>query len=44
MFYIKKERENSINVITDLKYYNYFYDIKLNKNIQLILYSIKTKT
>ena len=27
MFYIKKEKENSINVITDLKDYNSSYDI-----------------
>ena len=29
MLYIKKERENSISVITDLKDYNYSYDIIL---------------
>ena len=33
MFYIKKERENSINVITDLKDYNPFYDIILDQLI-----------
>ena len=30
MFYIKKERENSINVTTDLKDYNFSYNIILN--------------
>ena len=33
MFYIKKERENGINVIADLKDYNSFYDIILDQLI-----------
>ena len=31
MFYIRKKGVNSINVITDLKDYNSFYDIILDK-------------
>ena len=33
MFYIKKGRENSINVIIDLKHYNSSYDIILDQLI-----------
>ena len=33
MFNIKKERENSINVITDFKEYNFSYDIILDQLI-----------